>query len=452
MQNVVCEICGDIGFRPLLLCCRDCHCSATHQYCLENVIYDASLIEWLCYECLQRRGEVTRIRSIEKVPCERPLVSNHAQFGSIIHQPIAKRVESEIDAGPWRNSESQSSMKKYASLKKIYSSQNKSNMLPMGNCTNIEGLVTEITAHTSAKASYSCEIIKTEAAKSDSGKNLLADHENPDTFNIKQPSPLIMNCLGTSGDTDQCHLLEAMEELACKSKKTLTPLTESFQGIVTNRENLILGSTTEHRNAVLEQSGGKSDRMNNSGANHDNRIIEHSSVGCKNMKVKSSSAKENKIVVGADKNKYRAAGSLRNNMDKFEVHGDSNNNIIDSLMPEGEKEEIRLQSDYSVGYELPPRNMAATVPQLSTLENDVVDKIKPHSPNDGCEEVLPCHGIKNTPTVQERSADSIVISSISQHGTTEASASSERLTECQKGYNIVHVICIFFLELYTPYC
>jgi hypothetical protein len=57
----------------------------------------------------------------------------------------------------------------------------------------------------------------------------------------------------------------------------------------------------------------------------------------------------------------------------------------------------------------------------------------PYSPNDGCEEVFSCPGIKNIPSVQERSSDSIDTSSISQHDITEASESSERFTEYQKG-------------------
>lgn len=34
MQNTVCEVCGDIGFKHLLVCCRDCTCSVVHQYVL----------------------------------------------------------------------------------------------------------------------------------------------------------------------------------------------------------------------------------------------------------------------------------------------------------------------------------------------------------------------------------------------------------------------------------
>ncbi|XP_066372664.1 B3 domain-containing protein Os03g0619800-like [Miscanthus floridulus] len=98
-MNIVCEVCGDIGYRQLLLCCRDCKRYAVHQYCLDKVVFDASLIEWFCYECLQRRGEVTCVRSLEQVSSERPL--NHAQFGSPVHHLTTKRVESVRDAGPY---------------------------------------------------------------------------------------------------------------------------------------------------------------------------------------------------------------------------------------------------------------------------------------------------------------------------------------------------------------
>ena len=203
--------------------------------------------------------------------------------------------------------------------------------------------------------------------------------------------------------------------------------------------------------------------MKDSGGNHDNQTNQHASVGCKNMEAKS--VKDKETVVAADQNKYGAVGSLRSSMDKSEVHGDSNSNsnsksnsnIIDGLMTEREKEEIK--------YELPQRSMAADVPQLPTLQNDAADKVTPYSPNDGCEEVFSCHGIKNIPSVRERSVDSVDISSISQHDTTEASESSESLAEHQKGsscrhgktlkmaaasspseesgYNIIQITCIF---------
>jgi len=51
MQDIVCEVCGDIGFRHLLLCCRDCKCSAVHQYVLfypNHVLFNYSI---LCDAC-----------------------------------------------------------------------------------------------------------------------------------------------------------------------------------------------------------------------------------------------------------------------------------------------------------------------------------------------------------------------------------------------------------------
>jgi len=71
--------------------------SSLCRYCLDKVVFNASLIEWFCYECLQKRGEVTCVRSLEQVSSERPL--NHAQFGSPVHQLTTKRVESVRDAG-----------------------------------------------------------------------------------------------------------------------------------------------------------------------------------------------------------------------------------------------------------------------------------------------------------------------------------------------------------------
>ncbi|CAN6317578.1 unnamed protein product [Urochloa humidicola] len=272
-MNIVCEVCGDVGFRHLLLCCRDCKCSSTHQYCLEKIVFDASSIEWFCNECLQRRGEVACTRSLEKVPSE--ILPSSAHFGSIVHQPITKRVESSRDAGPWRNKKSKSFVTKYASLNKNYSPQKKRakanmSLRPMGNCTNGEGRIFKIAAHTSTKASYSYEIIRTESAKSNNGKNQQVDHENPATLNINQPSPLIVNCLGASGGTDRSHLWETMEELACKSNK-------NTKGLVMNRENVVIGSnnlgsscyTDVLGNSVLEKSGGKLNSNNDSGANHD---------------------------------------------------------------------------------------------------------------------------------------------------------------------------------------
>lgn len=99
-MNTVCEVCGNIGYKRLLVCCRDCKCSAVHLYCLDKVIFDASLAQWWCYECHQRRGEVTCSRSLDKLSSERS--PSHAHFGSAVHQPVTKRVNTARNARPGR--------------------------------------------------------------------------------------------------------------------------------------------------------------------------------------------------------------------------------------------------------------------------------------------------------------------------------------------------------------
>ncbi|KAL6654149.1 hypothetical protein ACP70R_007614 [Stipagrostis hirtigluma subsp. patula] len=223
MVNTVCEVCGDIGYKRLLLCCRGCKCSAVHQYCLDEVVFDAKLVEWFCHECLQRRGEVSCSRTLEKVLSERP--PSHTRFGSAVHQPIPNSVDSGRDAGSWRNRKRKSCMAEYA-------------------------------------------------------------------------------------------------------------------------------------------------------------------------------------------------------------HGDSTSNVIDGL-PRG-RENVRVQLDYKASNGMEQRSMAANVPLPSTLQNGAVDKVMPLSPDDGCEKLYSCGGLKNIPHVREKSVDSVDASSSSQHDTTESSESSERIAECQK--------------------
>ncbi|CAD6205878.1 unnamed protein product [Miscanthus lutarioriparius] len=374
--NTVCEVCGDVGYRQLLLCCRDCKHCAVHQYCLDKVVFDASLIEWFCYECLQRRGEVTCVSSLEKVSSERP--TSHAHSRSPVHQLITKSVES-----------------------------------------------------------------------SNHSKNQQVDHENPVALNTEQPCPLTVNSLGKLGDNHQSHLLETTEGLASKLKKVPQSLTAPFKGLE-KRENVVLGSnnlgsscsTADLGNSVLGKSGDKSNRMKDSGANlsskhtdHDNQTNQHTSDGCKNMEGKSVKAK--KTVVDAHKKTFWTVDSLRNDKDKSEAHGDSNKDILNGFTPGRDKEEVTLQLDHRASNELLPRSMATNVPQLPTLQNDVVDTVMPYSPNDGCEELFSCPGIKNISSVRERSVDPINISS-SSHDTIEASESSERFRECQKASSCRH--------------
>jgi hypothetical protein len=69
---------------------------------LDKVIFDASLAEWWCDECRQRRGEVTCSRSLERVSTQRSPNNDHS--GSTVHQQVTKRVKSARNAGPRRKS------------------------------------------------------------------------------------------------------------------------------------------------------------------------------------------------------------------------------------------------------------------------------------------------------------------------------------------------------------
>jgi hypothetical protein len=339
-------------------------------------------------------------------------------------------------------------------------------MKPMGNCTSRKVRIAKVTTHTSAEASRSCETIGTESAQSNNSKNQQVDHENPVALNTEQPCPLIVNSLGKLGDNHQSHLLETTEGLVSKLKKVPQSLTTPFKGLE-KRENVVLGSnnlgsscsTADLGNSVLVKSGDKSNRVKDSGANLSSK---HTSDGCKNMEGKS--VKATKTVVDAHKNTFWTVDSLRNDKDKSEAHGDSNRDILNGFTPGGDKEEVTLQLDHRASNELLPRSMATNVPQLPTLQNDVVETVMSYSPNDGCEELFSCPGIKNISSVRERSVDSINISS-SSHDTIEASESSERFRECQKvsschrrktvkmamvsssseesGYSIIEVPCIF---------
>ncbi|KAG0528851.1 hypothetical protein BDA96_05G048200 [Sorghum bicolor] len=59
-MDIVCEVCGVVGYRKLLVRCVNCENTARHLYCLDPVIYDASSFEWLCDDCPQKHNEVPK--------------------------------------------------------------------------------------------------------------------------------------------------------------------------------------------------------------------------------------------------------------------------------------------------------------------------------------------------------------------------------------------------------
>ncbi|CAN6339737.1 unnamed protein product [Urochloa humidicola] len=255
----------------------------------------------------------------------------------------------------------------------------------MGNCTNRKG-----PNATSGKVLRSCETMRTETAKSNNGENWQISNEKyvRTRNNIKQPSPVIVNCLGYKlGDIDLTKMRRR-----CKSKKTFQSVTALSEDFVVMEKNDSLGSkNAEHSspacgrgNSVNERRRAKPNCMD-SGADsslkprdHDDLINHSAPVGCKNTKV--NSVVINKTSVGAHQNEYQETAQLMNN--KCKVH-DGNSNVIDELALEREDEEVRSQQNCRASTELQQRIVAANLTQPSSLQNAVVDKVMPYSPNIG---------------------------------------------------------------------
>lgn len=101
------------------------------RYCLDEVVFDGSLVDWLCYECQPSHSEATYEKSLQKVPNQR--------------QPSTASVESTKESEPRRSHKNKSYTTKSTSLKRIRSTRmnslarkhtrKKSNMRPMNNKT-----------------------------------------------------------------------------------------------------------------------------------------------------------------------------------------------------------------------------------------------------------------------------------------------------------------------------
>ncbi|KAJ1264856.1 hypothetical protein BS78_08G033800 [Paspalum vaginatum] len=385
-----------------------------HQYCLDKILYDASLEDWFCDECLQRHNEGSYGRSLGKVSSE--ALSCHARFDSVSQQPIAERVESATVVRPWGQRKSKPNIAKntYRKKKKLYPSRTNSSQEKSGKdinrtSTNSKPLSTEQLNLTKGKV----------------GSALSSEH-------VKQPNPL--------GDAEQFHMLKPLEGLAHKSDKG--PQSTQFEGSVLKAKKVVSGSKgssnlrIELRNSVHEKSGDESNCMKESCPNklhgsfepkessnpgsasdgirnggtdldsdirnlpisvgkvalnqvsglkfdsvaisssmhtdHDKHTVKDATVVCTNMKVKSR--KDNETVVAAHQNKYWAR-----NKDKPDTHGESNSNVADDLMVEIEKKEVKFQPDHEAGKKLKERSMVANAPQPSTLQNDALDKAMPDS-------------------------------------------------------------------------
>lgn len=145
------------------------------------MVFDASLADWVCYECQQKRGEVSGGSSPEIVFSETP--PNHAHFDSTLHRPVgcSKSLL-------WTNRKFYYSAK-YKSLKKRF--KRKSNLWPIATRRPIA------TNTDHAKSLHSCETIGAETTKGSNDGNQHFEHENV-AFNIEHPRPPTVNMVTTS--------------------------------------------------------------------------------------------------------------------------------------------------------------------------------------------------------------------------------------------------------------
>ncbi|TVU26773.1 hypothetical protein EJB05_29334 [Eragrostis curvula] len=93
-MDVVCEVCGDVGFKHLLLQCSNCKNSTRHRYCMDTIDYDG-VIEWLCDDCLPNQNQLME-SDVDRVEVSMELPSwGHHQNRST----KAKRGSSKLQNG-----------------------------------------------------------------------------------------------------------------------------------------------------------------------------------------------------------------------------------------------------------------------------------------------------------------------------------------------------------------
>uniref|UniRef100_A0A0D9XPB8 Zinc finger PHD-type domain-containing protein n=1 Tax=Leersia perrieri TaxID=77586 RepID=A0A0D9XPB8_9ORYZ len=95
LNNVLCEVCGDVGWEELIMQCNKCKSATSHRYCFDPVIFDESLVEWFCDDCLPNGNEVANLldMSNQRKPSQTDLGSY------IIREANVKKME--ITKGLW---------------------------------------------------------------------------------------------------------------------------------------------------------------------------------------------------------------------------------------------------------------------------------------------------------------------------------------------------------------
>ncbi|RCV36130.1 hypothetical protein SETIT_7G294900v2 [Setaria italica] len=256
-MNIVCEVCGDAGFKHLLLSCSDCKGAHTHQYCLDKILYDASSVDWFCKECHQRHSEGSYIRSLGKVSIERP--SSHIHFVTTSQHPITKRLESARVFSPRGQRKSAYVKKKYSSrmnyLQKKCIRKN-SNMGGMGisrrQCRDAS------IASTSVNALHSCETIGTETTKNKDRNEQVDNEKSVQSLNNDRGSNYLKPGL------KQINHLKPHDNISSEPPQSQTA---PFKGFFMKTKKVVSGSKEslnpriEEGNSDREKSGDKSKCM-----------------------------------------------------------------------------------------------------------------------------------------------------------------------------------------------
>ncbi|CAN6362337.1 unnamed protein product [Urochloa humidicola] len=198
-MDVVCEVCGAVGYRHLLVQCNSCKNATRHRYCMNQVIYDGSPIEWLCDDCDPKYNEIAESL---KWRCE----DHHSiQLGSsIIDEPNVSKVE--VTKEPWSWGCRRHRSHKARRHRNWGRRRNRSRMARRENTD-------ACTKHFPSGATFNySEMFVEEKSKHDDVKEGESknDHltywpESADGSN-HSASDLAMECLGLSKEKDSCSL------------------------------------------------------------------------------------------------------------------------------------------------------------------------------------------------------------------------------------------------------
>ncbi|CAO2140944.1 unnamed protein product [Urochloa humidicola] len=214
-MDVVCEVCGAVGYRHLLVQCNSCKNATRHRYCMNQVIYDGSSIEWLCDDCDPKYNEVAESLKWR-------YEDHHSiQLGSsIIDEPNVNRVE--VTKEPWswgrRRHRSHKARRHYTWGRR----RNRSSMarrdntdactqhFPSGSTFNYsEMFVEEKSKHDDVKEGESNNDHLTSWPESAGGSNHSASDpgvEIQKTMGDVEPTMKTMECLDLSKERDSCSL------------------------------------------------------------------------------------------------------------------------------------------------------------------------------------------------------------------------------------------------------